>query len=407
MATFVYRAKDEKGEIIQGTMEADARQAVASRLQTMGYFPLNIADDTKAQKASAGFFKNMRAARVRTADLTALNRQLADLISAGVPLVKALNVIVSQTANEALRTIVSQISQDVQGGDTLAKAMSKHPKAFSKLYVAMVRAGETGGMLEGVLERLADFAEAEQQLRGRVQAILIYPAIMVVVGIAAVSVLMIAVMPKIIGIYTDMNQTLPSITYALIGISNFFGKFWWAVLAAIGGLITGAWYALKNEQVKTTLDTWVLRVPVFGSVVQKREVARFARTFGALLRNGVSILPALEIVIEVMTNNFVQAEVSQIPQNISQGAGVASPLRDSKVFPPVVVNMIAIGEETGRLADTLLRVANSYEIEVDRSIQSLVSLIQPLIILVLGVVVGFIVIAMLLPIFSLDPSAGS
>ncbi|MCX8037804.1 MAG: type II secretion system inner membrane protein GspF [Candidatus Sumerlaeia bacterium] len=407
MPTFSYRAKDPKGDTIAGTMEADGPQAVTARLQAMGYFPLQIRDETQARKASSGLFLNLRRARIRTADLTTFNRQLADLLGAGITLVKALNVIVSQTPSEALREIINQVMTDVQGGDTLAKAMAKHPRAFSKLYVAMVRAGETGGMLENVLARLADFAEAEQELKGRVQTMLIYPVIMVFVGIAAIAVLMTVVMPKITRIYQDMNQTLPGITQALISISNFLGQYWWAVLAGIGVLIAALWRYMKTPDGKTLIDTWILQVPVLGTVVQKREIARFARTFGALLRNGVSILPALEIVIEVMTNFVVRREVAQIPQNISQGAGVAKPLRASKVFPAVVVNMIAIGEETGRLPDVLERVARSYEVEVDRSVRALVSLIEPLIILIMGLVVGFIVVAMLLPIFALDPSQGA
>ncbi len=407
MPTFSYRAKDAKGETIAGTMEADGPQAVTARLQAMGYFPLQIRDETQARKASGGLFLNLRRGRIRTSDLTTFNRQLADLLGAGITLVKALNVIVSQTPCEALREIINQVMTDVQGGDTLAKAMAKHPRAFSKLYVAMVRAGETGGMLENVLARLADFAEAEQELKGRVQTMLIYPVIMVFVGIAAIAVLMTVVMPKITRIYQDMNQTLPAITQALISISNFLGQYWWAVLAGVGMLVVAVWRYMKTPEGKTLIDTWILQVPVLGTVVQKREIARFARTFGALLRNGVSILPALEIVIEVMSNFVVRREVALIPQNISQGAGVAKPLRTSKVFPAVVVNMIAIGEETGRLPDVLERVARSYEVEVDRSVRALVSLIEPLIILTMGLVVGFIVVAMLLPIFALDPSQGA
>jgi len=229
----------------------------------------------------------------------------------------------------------------------------------------------------------------------------------VVVGTTAVTILMTVVMPKIVRIYKDLNQTLPAITQTLISLTGFIGRWWWAVGLALAALAFGVYNYLRTDEGKTQFDTWLLRVPVLGSVVQKREIARVARTFGALLRNGVSILPALEIVIEVMTNNVVRREVALIPQNISQGAGVANPLRNSKVFPAVVVNMLAVGEETGRLPDVLVRVAQSYEIEVDRSIRAMVSLLEPLIILVMGVVVGFIVIAMLLPIFSLDPSQGA
>ena len=407
MGTFLYNAKTQNGEVIQGTMEAEGEQAVASRLQAMGYFPVQIRDETRAKSGAAGLLASLRKKRIRTSDVTTLNRQLADLISAGIPLVKALNVIDSQTPNEALREIIHQVSQDVQGGDTLAQAMAKHPKVFSKLYTAMVRAGEAGGMLDNVLSRLADFAEAEQELKGKIQSIAVYPAIMIVVGITAVGVLMTVVMPKIVGVYKDLGQSLPGITQVLIAVSGFVAGYWWALLAGVVAAVFLTWRFLQTAEGRLLFDTWILRVPVLGAVVQKREVAAFARTFGALLRNGVSILPALEIVIDVMGNSIVRKEVAQIPPNISQGSGVATPLRGSKIFPPVVVNMIAIGEETGRLADTLVRVANSYEIEVDRSIRTLVSLIQPLIILALGLVVGFIVVASLLPIFSLDPSGTS
>ncbi|MBM3333802.1 type II secretion system F family protein, partial [Candidatus Sumerlaeota bacterium] len=292
MPTYAYRAKDTKGEVINGTMEAEAEHVVASRLQTMGYFPLLIRHETKTREAVGGLLRSLRRGRVRAADLATFNRQMADLLSAGITLVKALTIITSQTTNETLRDLVTQISADVQGGDTLAQAMSKHPQCFSKLYTAMVHAGETGGMLESILSRLADFSETEQELRGKVKAILIYPMIMVAVGTTAVTILMTVVMPRLVRIYSDLNQTLPTITQVLITISTFIGSYWWAILLAIAGLILAGWKFVRTEEGKTLVDTWLLRLPALGSLIQRREIARFARTFGALLRNGVPILPA-------------------------------------------------------------------------------------------------------------------
>lgn len=377
--------------------------AVISRLQAMGYFPVSVENESEKKRRTTAVAKRL-ARRVRINDLATFNRQLADLLSSGIPLVRALGIIQNQTANESLVEIIGQIAQDVAGGDSLAGAMAKHPKVFSKLYVAMVRSGEAGGMLDVVLSRLADFAETEAEVRAKIKAALAYPVVMVFAGIGAVTILMTVVMPKILKIYSELNQTLPWPTQALIAISDFLRTYWFVILAGVGGAAIALWRILKTPEGKRAFDRLLVQIPLLGPMIVKREIANFARTFGSLLHNGVSILPALEIVHEVLTNTVVADEVAKIPEHVTQGEGVAGPLKKSKVFPPVVVNMIAIGEETGRLDDVLLKVARSYELEVERAVKTLTSLIEPLIILGMGVVVGFIVIAMLLPIFSIDPS---
>jgi type II secretion system protein F len=403
VALYSYKAKDPKGQVISGSLEAETVNAVISRLQAMGYFPVSIENESEKKNTAAAVAKKF-ARRVSINDLATFNRQLADLLSSGIPLVRALGVIQNQTANETLVEIIGQIAQDVAGGDSLAGAMAKHPKVFSKLYVAMVRSGEAGGMLDVVLSRLADFAETEAEVRAKIKSALAYPVVMVLAGIGAVTILMTVVMPKILKIYGELNQTLPWPTQALITISDALRNYWPFFIGGIVAGVAALWRLLKTPDGKRAFDRAIVKVPLLGPMIVKREIANFARTFGSLLHNGVSILPALEIVHEVLTNTVVADEVAKIPEHVTQGEGVAGPLKKSHVFPPVVVNMIAIGEETGRLDEVLLKVAHSYEMEVERAVKTLTSLIEPLIILGMGIVVGFIVIAMLLPIFSIDPS---
>jgi type II secretion system protein F len=406
VATFSYKAKDSKGSLIQGSLEAESQPLVVTRLQAMGYFPVLITNESAKKKKSEGL-KHLFRRKITSTEIANFNRQLSDLVAARIPLVKALGVIITQTPGEALREIVQQISSDVQGGDTLAQALSRHPRIFSKLYIAMVRAGETGGMLDVVLQRLADFSEAEEELRGRIKSALAYPVVMVLAGSVAVGVLMTVVIPRIVGIFASLHQALPTPTLILIAISDFLTKTWLILLLgailAVAGIINFG----KTSKGRILIDRLKLRMPLFGPLIIKRETSRFARTLGALLHNGVPILIALEIVQEVMTNRIVQQEVAKLPPNISQGASISQSLKGSDLFPPVVINMIAIGEETGRLDQILVRVAESYESQVDREVKALTSVMEPLIILFMGLVVGFIVISMLLPIFSLDPTAGA
>jgi type II secretion system protein F len=403
MALFSYKAKDNTGQTIAGTLEAESTAMVISRLQAMGYFPLSVENESEKRKTTVAVARAITR-RVHINDIATFNRQLADLLSSGIPLVKALGVIQNQTSSDALVEIITQINQDVSGGDSLAAAMGKHPKVFSKLYCAMVKAGETGGLLDQVLQRLADFAETEAETRAKVKSALAYPVIMVVAGIGAVITLMTVVMPKILKIYSELHQTLPLPTQMLISINDLLRNWWYIVLGVVVAAALGLWKAAQSPEGKRIIDTAILKIPVVGDMVLKREIANFARTLGALLHNGVSILPALDIVHDVLGNKVVADEVGTIPANVTQGEGVANPLRKSKIFPPVVVNMIAIGEETGRLDDVLLKIARSYEMEVERAVKTLTSLIEPIIILAMGLVVGFIVISMLLPIFSIDPS---
>jgi type II secretory pathway component PulF len=403
MPSFVYRAKDMKGAAIQGSIEAESPAQVTQRLQTMGYFPVSVVEDKSSDSAA-----RVRASkgRVRINDMATFMRQMADLLSAGVPLVKALDIIQGQSSSMTMQSIVSQLSQSVSGGDALYQAMSRHPRVFSKLQCAMVKAGEAGGLLDEVLMRLADFTETEADLRGKIKAALTYPLVMVAVGIVSVLVLLVYVMPKIVGIYSELDQQLPLPTEILLTISNMLTDFWYIFLGGLLAVSLVSWQVISSPEGRRTVDRLVLLLPILGDVIRKREIANFSRTLGSLLHNGVSILPALEIVHDVLANRSIAEEVSHIPEAVTQGQGMAGSLKKSQTFPAVVVNMIAVGEETGRLDQVLLKISKSYDTEVDRSLKTLTSLIEPIIILALGIVVGFIVIAMLLPIFSIDPGGG-
>ncbi len=398
MPTFKYEAKDNNGKSIQGVIEAENNTAVISQLQTMGYFPISIRSEEKAKPL------RLLQRKITTSDLTTFNRQLADLLDAGVPLIKSLDVIKEQTSNVYLKEIIDSIMSDVHSGATLADALSKHPKVFSKLYCALVKSGEAGGMLETILERLAEFSEKEDELKSKILSALAYPAVMVVVGISVVTILMTVVMPKITDIFDQFEQTLPLITTILMSISHFTGRFWWVIVGSIAAIIIIIYNFAKTGEGKYLYDKIKLKIPLLGELVLKREVAQFSRTLGNLLKNGVSILPALDIVIESITNKVFEREVKKMPEEISQGSNMSTFLSKCKIFPKITVSMIAVGERTGKVEEVLLKIANSYEAEVERKLKTITSLLEPIIILLLGIVVGFIVIAMLLPIFSLNIS---
>lgn len=342
--------------------------------------------------------------RIKSADIASFNRQLADLLGAGVPLVKSLTILSRQTASEGLASIVSQVNADVQDGATFADALARHPRVFSKLYTAMVRSGEAGGMLDEVLKRLADFSEQEEQLKGKVKAALAYPMVMIIAGSGAVMVMFAYVVPKITGVFEQLNQTLPAMTQMLITFSDLVQGYWYLVLGGLMALILAVWKYVSTPEGALQWHTLQLRIPIFGDLVAKREVARFSRTLGSLLKNGVSILQALHITRDVLNNTLAKNEVERVIEEITQGESIAVPLKNSRIFPPVTISMMSVGEETGQLEHVLLRISDSYEMEVERRIRTMTSLIEPLIIVAMAFVVGFIVIAMLLPIFSLDPS---
>ena len=404
MAKFNYVARDKKGERITGELEVEDRQAVVARLQTMGFFPVKIEDVTP--KRRGGMSLSAMRGKVSTAQMVNFNRQLADLVGAGVQMARALSIILNQTHDPMLRDVVSDINKNVQGGDTLARAMQRHPAIFNTMSVAMVRAGETGGMLPDVLQRLADFSEKEEELKGKVLSSLAYPSIMVFAGTVVIIILLTVVIPKITTVYDNLNQTLPLITQILITITDSLAASWWIAIPAIIVAVAGVVMFLKTPDGRGMYDRAILKVPVIGGIIHGRELSRFCRTLGNLLRNGVPILTALDITKEVLTNTLIRMQIDKLAPAISQGDSMAETMGESDVFPETVVSMVAVGEETAQVDEILLKVADSFENRVDRALKTMTSMLEPLIILAMGLVVGFIVIAMMLPIMSLDPTGG-
>ncbi|MCA9429399.1 MAG: type II secretion system F family protein, partial [Candidatus Omnitrophica bacterium] len=333
-------------------------------------------------------------------------RQLSDLTKAGLPLVRSLDVLVEQTDNEKLKSVIRQMNSDVSGGMAFSDALGKFPKHFSDLYCSMVRSGEVGGYLDSVLDRLADFLEKEADVRSQIRNAMAYPIIMICVAVAVVVILTVYVVPTFVTMFEEQGLELPRITQILVGISDTFTSYWYAIVAGICLLVYAFRKYVATPEGRIHVDRFKLKVPVLGDMVRKQEISKFSRTLGTLLGNGVSILKALDVVADVISNKILSEEVKALKADISEGERLSNKMRQSEIFPPVAVNMVAVGEETGQLERTLQRIAETYEVETERSLKTLVTLIEPLLIVTMAVVVGFIVMAMILPIFQMSTSVG-
>ncbi len=433
MPTFAYKAKNETGAIVTGTVVADTEQAAVSTLDRMQLFPLELETRTeRVADAKAGPGPNaepedaerargadaskaasadgraapavLRRRRIRLADTALFSRQLADLLRAGVNLNRALATLTRQTDNPALVAVIEQVRADVAGGMGMAEALARHPSAFSPLYVSMFRAGEAGGFLEDVLQRAALFAEKELELRGRITGALIYPALLVTVAFLAIGFFVFYFIPRFTEIFKDLGGQLPMLTRVMIGVSDTGLAYWWAFLG--GGVTAGVllWRTLQTAQGRFVFDRLKLRAPLLGDLVTKTAIARFTRTLGTLLKSGVPILTAIEIAREALGNEVLKLDATEAASAVKEGRNLAEPLGRSPHFPPVVVDMIAVGEESGNLDEVLGHVADAYDREVDRAVRIFVSLLEPALLVVMAAVVGLIVISMLLPIYSLQGS---
>ena len=408
MATFVYRAADRRGHTIDGVMEAPDVRAVIEQLQRDTYYPIRVTprDDARADggpRALKPLHRAFRSRRVAGRDLVAFTQRLATLLEAGVPLDRALAIQAELAPTERLRAITGDVLRDVRGGASLADAFAKHhPHPFSRLYVNMVRAGERGAVLESTLARLAEFLEEAQALRDTVVSALIYPALLTVVGGAAVVFLMTFVIPRFADIFHDLGGAIPAPTRLLLAVSGWLERFWW--MLGLGGLATalGGRVVLSSAGGRLAVDRFVLRLPIVRAVVVEYEVARLARTLGTLLGSGVPLVGALALVKETSSNRHLADAVGGLGAGVKRGAGLARPMADAGVFPALAIHMVRVGEETGRIDDMLLQVGATFEADTRRRIKRLIALAEPGIILVMGLLVGFIVLAMLLAIFSIS-----
>ena len=402
MPVFVYRAADQQGKTIDGVMDAADARAVVERLQRDAYYPIRVAP----QGAAAGLGVEIRALgqrRVTNRDVVEFTQQLATLVDAGLPLDRGLVILEEMTAHPRIREITADVLRSVRGGSSLSDALAKHhPRPFSRLYINMVRAGEKGGVLEQTLQRLAELLREAQEFREAVVSAAIYPALLTLVGAGAVVFLLTFVIPRFGEIFKDLGQELPLPTQVLLTVSGVVQTYWWVVALAVLATVLMVRMVLSSPGGRLALHRLALRVPVAGEVVLKSEIARFARVLGTLLRSGVPVVSALSLVREMIGNQVIATAVERLGDGVKRGAGLAGPMAEAGVFPPLARHMVRIGEETGRLEEMLLRVADAFEAEVRKLVKRLTGLLEPVIILAMGLVVGFIVVAMLMAIFSIS-----
>ena len=401
MTVFAYRAADRRGQTIDGVMEAADARAVVERLQRDAYFPITIDAQDQRRRVLGLAWPETGRGRVAGRDLVSFTQQLATLIEAGLPLDRALAIQAELAPTPRLRAITGDVLRSVQGGSSLADALGKHhPRPFSRLYINMVRAGEKGGVLETTLRRLAGFLEESQEFRDALVSALIYPVLLTGVGAAAVVFLMAFVIPRFAIIFKDLGATIPLPTLILLEVSSVIHHYWWLLaLLAVGGVLASR-MVLSTPRGRLGADRLLLRLPVAGEVIVKTEVARFTRILGTLLRSGVAMIPALTVVKDMLGNQVLARAVEGLGEAARRGAGLAQPMAEARAFPPLAVHMVRVGEETGRLEETLLQVAASLEADTRKLVKRLIALAEPCIILFMGLVVGFIVVAMLLAILS-------
>ncbi len=396
MAVFEYTAKNAtSGQILKGTMDVPSRDEVIAYLRKNRMILVSVREAPKALSLP------FPTKGVSTRDVVIFTRQFATMINAGLPLVQSLTILAQQTENKALKEVTKQVVYDVEAGNTLADALDKHPKAFTKLYVNMVAAGEAGGILDTILLRLATFLEKNDALVRKVKGAMVYPAVIISVAVIAIAVLLIFVIPTFQGIFASVQMDLPLPTRIVIAASDFLLRFWYFIIGALilGGFAFRSYYATPAG--KKQIDGMALRSPVIGDLLRKSAVSRFTRTLGTLISSGVSILDGLEITAKTAGNRVIHDAVMQSRQSIAGGETIAGPLQASGVFPPMVISMISVGEQTGGLDEMLSKIADFYDSEVDVAVSALLSLMEPIMIVVLGVIVGGMVVAMYLPIFDM------
>jgi type IV pilus assembly protein PilC len=395
MPTFTYSARPAAGgDIRSGEIELPTKEEVATYLHRQKLIPVAIREKDRAISITLG-------SGVKTRDIVIFTRQFATMINAGLPLVQCLEILAEQTDNETLRKTIREVLYDVESGNTLADSLGKHPKVFTKLYVNMVAAGEAGGILDTILLRLATFLEKNDALARKIKGAMIYPIVITLVAVAAVAVLLIFVIPTFQQMFASAGVPLPLPTRLVIAMSGFLQGYWWAVLLGMGA----AWFLFRQfyrtDNGELLVDRGMLNLPILGDMLRKAAVARFTRTLGTLVASGVSILEGLEITAKTAGNRVIHDAVMGSRASIAGGETISGPLRESGVFPPMVVQMINVGEQTGGLDDMLTKIADFYDDEVDAAVGALLSALEPLMIVVLGVIVGGMIVAMYLPIFDM------
>lgn len=406
MAVYTYEAVDSRGKKVKAEIEAASSQEAISKVHKMGYFPTNVKE--KVVVAESGVVRGATRKKtslviggVSTKQITQFTTQLSILQDAGLPIVRSLKILEGQMKPCMLKNILGQVTEDVESGSSLSEAMGRHPKAFDKLYVNMIKAGEAGGVLDTILQRLATFLEKAQALKRKVIGASIYPIAVMTVAVGIVAGIMVWVIPSFKKVFADLNQTLPALTTLLLNISDACAKYWYLIPGIPAFLIITMKMMGKNKAGKLLLDKAKLHLPLFGNIIRKAVISRFTRTLGTLITSGVPILEALAIVKNAIGNEVIANAVQNVHDSIREGESIAEPLAQTGVFDDIVINMIDVGEETGELDKMLAKIADNYDAEVDAAVSALMSILEPAMIIGLGGTIGFIVIALFLPLIDL------
>lgn len=408
MPVYEYTALDNGGKLDRGVVEADGPGAARRKMRGAGLFPVELTD---IPPADAGFSARSISlssifSRVGPAETAVLTRQLATLLGSGISLVAALDALMDRSGNRPLIRVIARIKGSVTEGNSLASALSLHPQVFSPMYVNMVRAGEETGSLEPVLERLADFSETQRALANRFRAALAYPVLMTLTGTVILLFLIAFVVPGIADVFIEMGQALPLPTTLLIGAAHFLQSFWWLLIGAVSFAAVGLSRATRTGAGRRLADKFRLRAPFIGGLNGRLAMVRFGRTLASLLRSGVPVLKALGIVRDIIGNTLITETIDHVILSVGRGSGLALPLSGSRWFPPMAVQMIAVGEQTGELESMLDRIADAYQREAENRLMALIAMMEPVMILAMGIVVGFIVVSILLPIFEMNLMVG-
>jgi general secretion pathway protein F len=402
MAAFSYKAATMEGKLVEGTMEASDHGVVSLKLQEMGLLPIRVDAGAKSSLFTKDIPLPWRKKKVRRKDLLVFTHELHTLVRSGIPLDRSLAVLSKLAESAALSEVIQNVLRAVKGGKSFSEALGEYPDVFPKVYVNMVHAGEVGGVLEEILGRLTTFLETSENLRSYVVSALIYPALLSAVAVASITIMTVFVVPKFSAVFHDMGVPLPLPMAILQGLSNVLTGYWW--MLAISIFLVGFYLHRFRTSPAGRLkwDRWLLRLPLWGDVVRKIEVARFSRTLGTLLHSGVPLLNGMNIVREILSNQDIATTIEPIRNGIKKGEGIALPMKNSGVFPPLAMHLIEVGEESGKLDTMLIQVAEVYDVEVRNSIKNLIAFFEPALILTMGIVIGTIVVSMLMAIFSIN-----
>lgn len=412
MARFKFTALDAKGKEVNGEIDADSKEQALQRIKDRQFFPTKVeaADGGNAPaakaRASGGMKKEIKMPKwlqggVKPDVLTAFTRQLATLVNAGLPLMRSIRVLQRQERNPALKDALGDMAESVEGGSTFAEALAAHPKIFDRLYINMVRAGEIGGVLDVVLGRLAEFQEKAQKIKSKVKSAMTYPVVVLCVAVGILVLLMVKIVPKFKEIFSSMDIQMPAITQKVMAVSDFMINHFLIFVGIIVGLVIIFKILSATKQGRYALDAFALKAPAFGQLATKNAISRFTRTLGTLMHAGVPVLQALNIVKETVGNEVVSKAIATVHDAVKEGENMAPPIASSKIFPPMVVSMVEVGEETGALPDMLTKIADSYDDDIDNAVASITSIIEPVMIIFLALIVGTIVVALFLPLMSI------